>query len=50
MAEDISLFANDEQNNGQNHFKQPLADLMRPQTLSEMVGQEHLLGQGKPLR
>jgi putative ATPase len=29
---------------------QPLADRMRPQTLDEFVGQDHLLGQGKPLR
>jgi putative ATPase len=28
----------------------PLADRMRPQTLSEYVGQEHILGPGKPLR
>ncbi len=28
----------------------PLADLMRPQTLDEVVGQTHLLGPGKPLR
>ncbi len=28
----------------------PLADRMRPQTLDEFVGQEHLLGAGKPLR
>src|SRR5712664_1579105 len=28
----------------------PLADLMRPQTLDEVVGQAHLLGPGKPLR
>ena len=28
----------------------PLADRMRPQTLDEIVGQEHLLGPGKPLR
>ncbi len=28
----------------------PLADRMRPQTLDEMVGQESLLGPGKPLR
>ena len=27
-----------------------LADRMRPQTLDEIVGQEHLLGEGKPLR
>jgi putative ATPase len=28
----------------------PLADRMRPQTLEEFVGQEHILGPGKPLR
>jgi len=28
----------------------PLADRMRPQTLDEFVGQEHILGPGKPLR
>ena len=28
----------------------PLADRMRPQNLAEFVGQEHLLGPGKPLR
>ncbi|HTR48284.1 MAG TPA: replication-associated recombination protein A [Verrucomicrobiae bacterium] len=28
----------------------PLADRMRPQTLDEFVGQEELLGSGKPLR
>lgn len=28
----------------------PLADRMRPQTLEELVGQEHLLAPGKPLR
>jgi putative ATPase len=28
----------------------PLADRMRPQTLDEYVGQEHLIGAGKPLR
>lgn len=30
-------------------FKQPLADLMRPKTLDEMVGQKHLLAKGQPL-
>lgn len=29
---------------------QPLAARMRPRTLEEVVGQRHLLGQGKPLR
>ena len=28
----------------------PLATRMRPRTLEEFVGQEHLLGQGKVLR
>ncbi|HEY6273964.1 MAG TPA: replication-associated recombination protein A [Terriglobales bacterium] len=28
----------------------PLADRMRPQTLDEFAGQEHILGPGKPLR
>src|ERR1041385_7897458 len=28
----------------------PLADRMRPRTLDEFMGQEHLLGEGKPLR
>ena len=28
----------------------PLADVMRPQNLDEVVGQQHLLGPGKPLR
>lgn len=29
---------------------QPLAERLRPQTLDEVVGQQHLLGEGKPLR
>lgn len=28
----------------------PLAELLRPQTLDEVIGQSHLLGEGKPLR
>src|SRR6185369_17423544 len=28
----------------------PLAERMRPATLDEVIGQEHLLGPGKPLR
>ncbi len=28
----------------------PLAERMRPRTLEDYVGQEHLLGPGKPLR
>ena len=30
--------------------KPPLAELLRPKTLNEFVGQRHLLGPGKPLR
>src|SRR5438045_7044251 len=30
--------------------QRPLADRMRPQTLDEFIGQEHILGPGKPLR
>ena len=33
-----------------SHQYQPLATRMRPQTLDEFFGQEHLLTQGKPLR
>src|SRR3989338_8070022 len=29
---------------------EPLAARIRPQTLDEVVGQEHLVGEGKPLR
>lgn len=47
MVESMSLF-DDESHQG--HFKQPLADRMRPKQLSEMVGQSHLLAEGKPLR
>lgn len=32
------------------NFNSPLADRIRPKTLSEYVGQEHLLGSGKILR
>src|SRR6201981_3341359 len=30
--------------------RNPLADRMRPRTLDEFVGQEHLIAPGKPLR
>jgi putative ATPase len=42
-AGDISLFKN-------RRLAQPLAARMRPATLAEFVGQEHLLAPGKPLR
>ena len=28
----------------------PLAERMRPRTIAEFAGQQHLLGEGKPLR
>ena len=28
----------------------PLAERLRPHTLAEVIGQQHLLGPGKPLR
>lgn len=35
---------------GADHAELPLAVRMRPQSLDEIVGQEHLLGPGSPLR
>jgi putative ATPase len=37
-------------NNDASDRTRPLADRMRPRTLDEFVGQEHLVGPGKPLR
>ena len=34
----------------ENDSKRPLADRMRPERLEDYVGQEHILGPGKPLR
>lgn len=34
----------------ERHAFRPLADRMRPRTLDEFIGQQHLLGPGKPLR
>lgn len=33
-----------------NGTSQPLAALLRPQNLDDFIGQEHLVGEGKPLR
>lgn len=33
-----------------SNFSQPLASRMRPQTIDEIIGQDHLLGKGKILR
>lgn len=43
MPKDISLFEN------LALKSRPLADKLRPKTIGEIVGQEHLLGVGKPL-
>ena len=34
----------------EDNTKRPLAERMRPRTLDEYIGQEHILGEGKPLR
>jgi len=44
------LFAADEALGEAGAASAPLAVRLRPQTLDELVGQEHLLGPGKPLR
>ncbi len=38
------------ENKKKNHRLEPLAVRMRPKTLSEFVGQEHILGEGKLLK
>ena len=45
----MDLFAAESDSAGvQQHV--PLAERVRPRTLDEFVGQEHVLGEGKPLR
>ena len=46
----VSLFQNIPQRDQGSDRTRPLADRMRPRTLDEFVGQEHILGPGKPLR
>src|SRR6202167_183405 len=46
----MSLFAPIPNNDQPAAGARPLADRMRPRTLEEFVGQEHLVGTGKPLR
>ena len=36
--------------NAAAHSHQPLAERLRPKTLGEVIGQQHLLGEGMPLR
>jgi putative ATPase len=46
----VSLFQNISQPDGATDKTRPLAERMRPRTLDEFVGQEHILGPGKSLR
>ena len=46
----MSLFSKFPQHAVEDSAHQPLAERMRPRTLDEFIGQEKLLGPGKPLR
>jgi len=46
----MGLFQPIPNTNSASDRTRPLADRMRPRTLDEYVGQEHLIGPGKPLR
>src|SRR5450755_3121119 len=46
----MNLFASIPSDDPSAQGARPLADRMRPRTLDEFVGQEHLIGPGKPLR
>src|SRR5215471_3900124 len=46
----MGLFQSVTSTEGGRDRTRPLADRMRPRTLDEFVGQEHLVGPGKPLR
>jgi putative ATPase len=46
----MSLFATTPTPDNPSDRTRPLADRMRPRTLDEFVGQEHLVAPGKPLR
>jgi putative ATPase len=46
----VSLFQPIPNASGAADASRPLADRMRPRTLDDYVGQEHLIGPGKPLR
>jgi len=45
----VSLFSADPEG-GESSAKRPLAERMRPESLDDFVGQEHILAPGKPLR
>src|SRR5436853_5151915 len=46
----MNLFQSSPSDDRSTDRSRPLADRMRPRTLNEFVGQEHLVGPGKPLR
>ena len=46
----MNLFQPNPPQDSNSQGARPLADRMRPRTLDEFVGQEHLVGPGKPLR
>ena len=46
----MSLFDTSPPDAARSDKRRPLADRMRPETLEEYAGQEHILGPGKPLR
>ncbi|HLG98709.1 MAG TPA: replication-associated recombination protein A [Bryobacteraceae bacterium] len=46
----MSLFEPDPLASEKDDTSRPLAERMRPVTLDEFVGQQHILGEGKPLR
>jgi len=46
----VSLFESDHLAGSQDDADRPLAERMRPATLGEYAGQEHILAPGKPLR
>jgi putative ATPase len=46
----MSLFPATPPSESPSERSRPLADRMRPRTLDEFVGQEHLIAPGKPLR
>ena len=49
-GKDMSLFNPAPETQSSRAVAAPLAERMRPRTLDEFLGQEHLLGPGKPLR
>jgi putative ATPase len=46
----MSLFESVTLHDGEGDQSRPLAERMRPKTLDDYIGQEHILGPGKPLR